>query len=51
VDDSKATNPHAASASLTSYDPIVWIAGGQLKAPISTNWYETLRQIACRRAI
>ena len=31
VDDSKATNPHAASASLTSYDPIVWIAGGQLK--------------------
>lgn len=31
VDDSKATNPHAAQASLTSYDRIVWIAGGQLK--------------------
>jgi UDP-N-acetylmuramoylalanine--D-glutamate ligase len=31
VDDSKATNPHAASASLTAYDPVVWIAGGQLK--------------------
>ena len=31
VDDSKATNPHAAAASLASYDRIVWIAGGQLK--------------------
>jgi UDP-N-acetylmuramoylalanine--D-glutamate ligase len=28
VDDSKATNPHAAAASLASYDSIVWIAGG-----------------------
>jgi UDP-N-acetylmuramoylalanine--D-glutamate ligase len=31
VDDSKATNPHAALASLANYDSIVWIAGGQLK--------------------
>jgi UDP-N-acetylmuramoylalanine--D-glutamate ligase len=31
VDDSKATNPHAARASLTAYPRIVWIAGGQLK--------------------
>ncbi len=31
VDDSKATNPHAALASLTAYPRIVWIAGGQLK--------------------
>jgi UDP-N-acetylmuramoylalanine--D-glutamate ligase len=31
VDDSKATNPHAAAASLTSFERIVWIAGGQLK--------------------
>jgi UDP-N-acetylmuramoylalanine--D-glutamate ligase len=31
VDDSKATNPHAAHASLTAYPRIVWIAGGQLK--------------------
>ncbi len=31
VDDSKATNPHAASASLSSYPRVVWIAGGQLK--------------------
>ena len=31
VDDSKATNPHAAAASLASYDSVVWIAGGLLK--------------------
>jgi UDP-N-acetylmuramoylalanine--D-glutamate ligase len=31
VDDSKATNPHAAAASLAAYDDIVWIAGGLLK--------------------
>ncbi|KRC37852.1 UDP-N-acetylmuramoylalanine--D-glutamate ligase [Oerskovia sp. Root22] len=33
VDDSKATNPHAASASLGAYEPgsVVWIAGGLAK--------------------
>ncbi len=31
VNDSKATNPHAAAASLSTYDRVVWIAGGQLK--------------------
>lgn len=31
VDDSKATNPHAAHASLMAFDPVVWIAGGQAK--------------------
>jgi UDP-N-acetylmuramoylalanine--D-glutamate ligase len=31
VDDSKATNPHAAAASLHAYAPVVWVAGGQLK--------------------
>jgi len=31
VNDSKATNPHAAGASLAGYDRVVWIAGGQLK--------------------
>jgi len=31
VDDSKATNPHAALASLSAYDDVVWIAGGLLK--------------------
>ncbi|MBX6387785.1 MAG: UDP-N-acetylmuramoyl-L-alanine--D-glutamate ligase [Frankia sp.] len=28
VDDSKATNPHAAAASLAAYPSVVWIAGG-----------------------
>ncbi len=31
VDDSKATNPHAALSSLLAYDPVVWIAGGLAK--------------------
>ena len=31
VDDSKATNWHAALTSLRAYDPVVWIAGGQAK--------------------
>ena len=28
VDDSKATNPHAAAASLAAYPSVVWVAGG-----------------------
>ncbi|MFN8044976.1 MAG: UDP-N-acetylmuramoyl-L-alanine--D-glutamate ligase [Dermatophilaceae bacterium] len=31
VDDSKATNPHAAAASLAAFEDIVWVAGGLLK--------------------
>jgi UDP-N-acetylmuramoylalanine--D-glutamate ligase len=31
VDDSKATNPHAAAASLAAFHPVVWIAGGLAK--------------------
>lgn len=31
VDDSKATNPHAAEASLRSFGKVVWIVGGLLK--------------------
>jgi UDP-N-acetylmuramoylalanine--D-glutamate ligase len=31
VDDSKATNPHAAAASLAAYPSVVWLAGGLLK--------------------
>jgi UDP-N-acetylmuramoylalanine--D-glutamate ligase len=31
VDDSKATNAHAADAALRAFDSVVWIAGGQLK--------------------
>ncbi|MFC1406255.1 MULTISPECIES: UDP-N-acetylmuramoyl-L-alanine--D-glutamate ligase [Streptacidiphilus] len=31
IDDSKATNPHAAAASLAAYPSVVWIAGGLAK--------------------
>jgi UDP-N-acetylmuramoylalanine--D-glutamate ligase len=45
VDDSKATNPHAAHASLTAYPRVVWIAGGQLKG---VDVSELVTQIADR---
>jgi UDP-N-acetylmuramoylalanine--D-glutamate ligase len=31
VDDSKATNPHAAAAALSAFDSVVWVVGGLLK--------------------
>lgn len=31
IDNSKATNPHAADAALAGFDSLVWVAGGQLK--------------------
>lgn len=31
VDNSKATNPHAADAAMRGLDSIIWVAGGQLK--------------------
>ncbi|OBA49374.1 UDP-N-acetylmuramoyl-L-alanine--D-glutamate ligase [Kocuria sp. ICS0012] len=31
INDSKATNPHAAQASLSAFDSVVWIAGGLSK--------------------
>lgn len=31
VDDSKATNPHAANASLRSFEHVIWVVGGLLK--------------------
>jgi len=31
VNDSKATNPHAAGAALRSFDSVIWVAGGLLK--------------------
>ncbi|HEV2781986.1 MAG TPA: UDP-N-acetylmuramoyl-L-alanine--D-glutamate ligase [Actinophytocola sp.] len=31
VNDSKATNPHAAASSLGAYSSVVWLVGGQLK--------------------
>ncbi|GAA3445787.1 UDP-N-acetylmuramoyl-L-alanine--D-glutamate ligase [Planomonospora venezuelensis] len=45
VDDSKATNPHAAAASLAAYPAIVWVAGGQLKG---ADVDELVRQAAPR---
>ncbi len=43
VDDSKATNPHAAEASLLAYPGVVWIAGGLLKG---ASVDETVEQVA-----
>jgi len=31
IDDSKATNPHAAASSLSAFEHVVWVAGGLLK--------------------
>jgi UDP-N-acetylmuramoylalanine--D-glutamate ligase len=31
IDDSKATNPHAAAASLNSFQKVIWVVGGLLK--------------------
>ncbi|MEN9715486.1 MAG: hypothetical protein RJA35_953 [Actinomycetota bacterium] len=47
IDDSKATNPHAAAASLASFDRAVWIVGGLLKgvdvAPLVKKFAHKLR--------
>ena len=43
VDDSKATNPHAAAASLAAFDHVVWIAGGQAKG---TSFDDLVTQVA-----
>jgi UDP-N-acetylmuramoylalanine--D-glutamate ligase len=45
VDDSKATNPHAAEASALAYPRVVWIAGGLLKG---ASVQETVARIASR---
>ncbi|MBV9312757.1 MAG: UDP-N-acetylmuramoyl-L-alanine--D-glutamate ligase [Pseudonocardia sp.] len=47
IDDSKATNPHAADAALAGHRRVVWIAGGQLKGASIT---ELVRQHAHRLA-
>ncbi len=41
VDDSKATNPHAAASALRAFDRVVWIAGGQAKG---TSFDDLIRQ-------
>jgi UDP-N-acetylmuramoylalanine--D-glutamate ligase len=45
VDDSKATNPHAALASLLAYDPVVWVAGGLAKG---ATFDDLVRAVAAR---
>ena len=49
VDDSKATNPHAADASLDAYDSVVWVAGGLFKgadvAPLVARHADRLRGV------
>lgn len=45
IDDSKATNTHAASTSLRAYEPVVWIAGGQAKGQ---SFDELVQQVAGR---
>lgn len=45
VDDSKATNPHAAQASVAAYERVVWIAGGLLKG---ASVDELVREVANR---
>lgn len=43
VDDSKATNPHAANSSMRAFDSIIWIAGGQAKGVTFDELVETHR--------
>ncbi len=43
VDDSKATNPHAALASLGGYESVVWVAGGLAKGARFDDLVATVR--------
>ncbi|WP_323793057.1 UDP-N-acetylmuramoyl-L-alanine--D-glutamate ligase [Nocardioides sp.] len=45
IDDSKATNPHAAQSSLMAHEPVVWIAGGLAKG---AGFDELVRSVASR---
>ncbi len=47
IDDSKATNPHAAQASILAYPRVVWVAGGLLKGAAVD---ETVARVADRLA-
>jgi UDP-N-acetylmuramoylalanine--D-glutamate ligase len=44
IDDSKATNPHAALASLQAYEPVVWIAGGLAKGASFEDLVRSVRE-------
>ncbi|HEX3787762.1 MAG TPA: UDP-N-acetylmuramoyl-L-alanine--D-glutamate ligase [Pseudonocardiaceae bacterium] len=47
VDDSKASNPHAAAASIRAHERVVWIAGGLLKgASVDDLVQETRHRLA-----
>jgi UDP-N-acetylmuramoylalanine--D-glutamate ligase len=50
VDDSKATNPHAAGSSLAAYPQAVWVVGGLLKG-VEVNDLVRTRGSAVRAAI
>ncbi|GAA1941907.1 UDP-N-acetylmuramoyl-L-alanine--D-glutamate ligase [Nocardioides marmoribigeumensis] len=43
VDDSKATNPHAAASSLQAYEHVVWVAGGLAKGASFDTLVEQVR--------
>ncbi len=43
IDDSKATNPHAAQSSLMAYDPVVWVAGGLAKGAAFDDLVQAVR--------
>jgi UDP-N-acetylmuramoylalanine--D-glutamate ligase len=45
IDDSKATNPHAAQSSLMAHEPVVWVAGGLAKG---ATFDELVRSVASR---
>ncbi|MGU3434106.1 UDP-N-acetylmuramoyl-L-alanine--D-glutamate ligase [Actinomycetes bacterium M1A6_2h] len=45
VDDSKATNPHAARSSILAHDRVVWLAGGLLKGALVD---DLVRDVASR---
>lgn len=45
VDDSKATNPHAAASSLAAFAPVVWVAGGLAKG---ASFDDLVRQVGDR---
>ena len=47
VDDSKATNPHAAQSSLLAYDPVVWVAGGLAKGARFDELVQAVRGRGC----
>jgi UDP-N-acetylmuramoylalanine--D-glutamate ligase len=48
VDDSKATNPHAADAALRAFERVVWVAGGLAKGAGPQDFDDLVRRHAAR---